>query len=299
MIRVNEFFKDLLDNLSDGVYFVDCERTITYWNKGAERISGYSSADVVGHCCADNLLRHVDDFGNQLCLSGCPLSKTIQDGEPHESEIYLHHKAGHRVPVRVRVTPLRDADGRITGAVEIFSENSTRAAANQRIVELEKVAFLDPLTGVGNRRYTEMILESRLNELQRYGWPFAALFIDLDNFKQVNDTYGHDVGDEVLRVVSRTLLLNLRSSDFIGRWGGEEFVGILVNIGEQQLDKIANKFRVLVEHSSIPVGERILKVTVSIGATLARQEDTQASLVKRADELLYKSKSGGRNRISI
>lgn len=299
MTGLNTFFKDLLDNMYDGVYFVDRERRITYWNKGAERITGYSGADVVGQCCADNILKHVDESGNQLCLSACPLTQTIQSGEAHESEIYLHHKAGHRVPIRVRVAPLRDSEGRITGAVEVFSENSSKVTANQRILELEKVAFLDPLTGVGNRRYTEMILEGRLNELQRYGWSFAVLFFDIDNFKQVNDTYGHDVGDQVLKVLSRTLLMNLRSFDFIGRWGGEEFLGIVVNVSEDLLFPIANKFRFLVEHSSIPVGKKALRVTVSIGATLARREDTLVTLVKRADELLYKSKAGGRNRISI
>ncbi|MBZ5537971.1 MAG: GGDEF domain-containing protein [Acidobacteriia bacterium] len=299
MTEANRFFKDLLDNLYDGVYFVDCEKKITYWNRGAERITGYMKAEVVGRSCAENMLRHVDDFGNLLCLAGCPLGKTIQDGEMREAAIYLHHKMGHRVPVQVRVTPLHDADGKVVGAIEVFSENSFRVAANQRIVELEKVAFLDPLTGVGNRRYTEMILEGRLNELQRYGWPFAVLFFDIDNFKQVNDTYGHDMGDQVLKVISRTLLTNLRSFDFIGRWGGEEFFGIVVNVKEDQLFGIANKFRFLVEHSSIPVGKKMLRVTVSIGATLARREDTVVTLVKRADELLYKSKTGGRNRISI
>ncbi|MBZ5555111.1 MAG: GGDEF domain-containing protein [Acidobacteriia bacterium] len=299
MTGTNKFFKDLMDNLYDGVYFVDSGRKITYWNRGAERITGYSKAEVVGGRCADNMLRHVDDAGNLLCLAGCPLAKTIQDGEVREAEIYLHHKMGHRIPVQVRVTPLRDEDGKIVGAIEVFSENSSRVSANQRILELEKVAFLDPLTGVGNRRYTEMILEGRLNELHRYGWPFAVLFFDIDNFKQVNDTHGHDVGDQVLKVVSRTLLANLRSFDFIGRWGGEEFFGIVVNVDEEQLLQIANKFRFLVEHSSIPIGKKTLRVTVSIGATLARREDTLVTLVKRADELLYKSKTAGRNRISI
>jgi diguanylate cyclase (GGDEF)-like protein/PAS domain S-box-containing protein len=298
MTAVNKFYKDLLDNLYDGVYFVDCGRKITYWNRGAERITGYSKAEVVGSSCVENMLRHVDDFGNLLCHVGCPLGKTIQDGEVREADIYLHHKMGHRIPVQVRVTPLRDAEGKIVGAIEVFSENSSKVNANHRISELEKVAFLDPLTGVGNRRYTEMVLEERLNELQRYGWPFAVLFFDIDNFKQVNDTYGHDAGDRVLKVVSRTLLTNLRSFDFIGRWGGEEFFGIVVNVGKDQLFAIANKFRFLVEHSSIPVGKEMLQVTVSIGATLARREDTVVNLVKRADELLYKSKTRGRNRIT-
>jgi len=299
MTGAKTFFRDLLDNLYDGVYFVDRDRKITYWNKGAERITGYSTEEVVGRCCSENILMHVDDAGRQLCLGGCPLAKTIEDEQEREAEIYLHHKMGHRVPVRVRVTPLRDDAGKLIGGVEVFSDNSSNINAYQRIEALERVAFLDPLTGVGNRRYTEMILEGRLNEFHRYGWSFAVLYLDIDHFKQVNDTYGHDVGDQALKVVARTLLNNLRSFDFIGRWGGEEFFGIMVNVDESQLAQIANKFRFLVEHSTIPVGPKMIHVTISIGATLARREDTLEKLVKRADDLLYQSKTKGRNRVTV
>ena len=92
----------LLDSLFDGVYFVDLDRRITYWNAGAERISGYLRSEVVGSCCADNLLRHIDTEGHKLCQDGCPLAATMRDGKTRESSVYLHHKFGHRVPVLVR-----------------------------------------------------------------------------------------------------------------------------------------------------------------------------------------------------
>src|SRR5581483_7100618 len=138
-----DFFKRLLEQLYEGVYFVDTQRRITYWNRAAHRISGYSPEEVIGHYCQDNLLNHVDDAGNQLCFGKCPLVTTIEGGIPHECELYLHHKQGHRVPVRVRVTPIRDSDGRIIGAIEMFVETGSSKGRVERIEHLQARGFLD------------------------------------------------------------------------------------------------------------------------------------------------------------
>ncbi|MBI4916604.1 MAG: sensor domain-containing diguanylate cyclase [Acidobacteria bacterium] len=294
-----ELFKSLLDNFYDGVYFVDSERRITYWNQGAERITGFTAGEAVGTLCSDNLLMHVDGAGTCLCHAGCPLAATISDGDRHEAEVFLHHKQGHRVPVLVRAAPIRDTDGAIVGAIEVFSDNSTKMAALQRANELERIAFLDPLTGLANRAYTEITLRGRLDELVRYGWPFGILFIDVDHFKQVNDTHGHDAGDQALSIVADSLRGGARSFDVVGRWGGEEFVAVLVNLSERKLRAIAERFRVLVETSRLPVADGAVRITVSIGGTLADPRDSVDELVKRADTLMYRSKETGRNRVTV
>ena len=283
----------------DGVYFVDRTRKITYWNRGAERISGYQSSEVVEKRCSDNILMHVDDKGTSLCKGMCPLAKTIIDGATRETEAYLHHKNGHRLPVLIRTTPLYDANGSVVGGVEIFSDNSSQVAMRQRSEELQKMALFDALTGAANRRYIEMHLETRLNELQRYGWPFGILFIDIDHFKRVNDTYGHDAGDKVLKMVAETLMTNLRTFDILGRWGGEEFVAIIVNVDKELLYSIAHRFCLLIEQSGLSLNSALLRVTVSIGATFAHAGDTVEQLVKSADRLMYLSKTSGRNRVSM
>jgi diguanylate cyclase (GGDEF)-like protein len=242
---------------------------------------------------------HVDDHGTRLCVAGCPLMATLADGEPRDADVFLRHKAGHRVPVRVRVSPIRDAAGRVTGAVETFTDNAPRLAALQRIEELQQLAYLDPVTAVGNRRYTELTLQARLDELRRYGWTFAVLFIDIDHFKQVNDSHGHELGDRVLEMVGRTLAGSLRSFDFLGRWGGEEFVAVVPMQFESQLAPLAARCRALVERSRLPVEGRPVTVTVSIGATMADASDTVATLVARADGLMYRSKAAGRNRVTL
>ena len=147
------FHKDLLDHIADGVYFVDRDRTIIYWNHGATKLTGYSADGVVGKRCQDDLLCHVDCHGKNLCHDGCPLTATISDGKGHMATVFLRHKQGRRVPVWVRVQPLFDADGRIVGGVEIFSDDTAQAEAHRTIEELEKIAFLDQLTALPNRRY--------------------------------------------------------------------------------------------------------------------------------------------------
>ncbi len=293
-----DFYREVLDHLYDGVYFVDRNRCITYWNKGAERITGYAEDMVVGRCCADNLLMHVNEGGEQLCHSVCPLAQVMRDRLPREVQVFLHHADGHRVPVLVRVAPLCGPDGEVIGAVESFSDNSSMMAALRRIDELDDAAYRDPLTGVGNRRFAELKIQTALAEYPRHGQAAAVFFADVDHFKGINDNFGHHVGDRVLATVARTLASNVRASDVVSRWGGEEFVALLGNVDASRLDALADKLRQLVATSSVTVTDRNLRVTVSIGATLMRVDDNPATLIARADRLMYQSKQGGRNRVT-
>lgn len=299
MSNEDGFFKGILDSLYDGVYFVDMNRRITYWNKGAERITGYESSEAVGRSCSDNLLIHIDDDGVNLCKTGCPLAQTLRDGRERETEAYLQHKDGHRLPVTIRVSALRDSTGGIVGAVESFSDNSSKAALLQKIDQLQKESLVDPLTGLANRRCIDMKLYSRIDERRRYEWSCGVLFLDIDNFKIVNDTYGHNVGDEVLMMVARTLSNNLRAHDLVGRYGGEEFVAIITHVDMAQLHSFAERLRLLVENSRHDTEYGTIQVTVSIGATVVRPEDTVETAIRRADVFMYNSKIGGRNRVSI
>jgi diguanylate cyclase (GGDEF)-like protein len=168
-----------------------------------------------------------------------------------------------------------------------------------RIIELEKMALLDNLTQLANRNYIEKELKSRFEEIKRLNIPFGILFMDIDFFKKFNDTYGHDVGDKVLQFVSKTFIANSRPFDLYGRWGGEEFIGIIRNISSDNLEALGNRVRLLLQNSYITHEDRKLNVTISIGATLVKKDDSIDSLLKRADTLLYKSKAEGRNRLTL
>ena len=291
--------KKILDSLFDGVYFVDCERRITYWNPAAERISGYSKSDMLGHCCGDNLLRHVDTGGVELCLNGCPLSASIGDGKPREASVFLHHKLGHRVPVSVRTSPVRDDQGIIIGAVEIFTDNSSSLQLLRELETLKYEVYQDALTAIGNRRYGEVTLSTRIYEWKEHARPFGLLFLDVDHFKIFNDNYGHRQGDEVLIMVAKSISSSLRSMDVAARWGGEEFVVILPGATAVIVNAISERVRMLIASSFISLGAENLRVTVSIGGTVCRIGETAESIVKRADELMYRSKLDGRNRVTI
>jgi PAS domain S-box-containing protein len=127
----SNFYKKILDNLLEGVYFVDRERLITYWNQGAERITGYSRESVVGRSCNDSIVSNLDENGILFCKNSCPLVSTLHDGQPHDANIYLRHANGHRVPVRIRTAPVYNEAGEISGAVETFCDNSMMSAALQ------------------------------------------------------------------------------------------------------------------------------------------------------------------------
>lgn len=294
-----EFYKSLLDNLFDGVYFMNLERTILYWNKGAERITGYSRSEVEGARCQDNLLMHVDAEGTNLCQNFCPAHKTMIEGTAAEADVFLHHKNGHRVPVTVRVTPIRDDNGAIVGAVEVFRDNSEKLASLSLIEELQEKAFQDTLTILPNRRYLDRYLLAKLDEISRYDWTFGLIFLDIDHFKAINDTYGHDVGDEALKMLAKTLVNCSRSFDTVARWGGEEFVVVVTNVDSAKLRRISERYRSMVESSTVTAGDTTFRMTVSLGATLARKDDTLDILLKRADGLMYQSKLAGRNCVTL
>ncbi len=298
----DDFYKTLLDNLHDGVYYCDWERKITFWNKAAEEITGYVKEEIMGTHCFDNILVHVNAKGENLCKSGkCPAELAMKENRMVKEEIFLKHKDGYRVPVSTRITPIRDEHGKVIGAVEIFRNNTENLIAFQKIERLQALAFIDELTEVGNRRYTEIRLLTKFEEWQRHPWrgEFGVLFVDIDNFKKFNDTYGHETGDRVLKYVAKTMLTNVRIEDFVGRWGGEEFIVIVSSIDTEDLYGVAEKLRELVASSGVTVDKEPLKVTVSIGATIAKPNENIASIVSRADKLMYDSKNAGKNRTTM
>ena len=169
------------------------------------------------------------------------------DGKQRQAEVYLHHADGHRIPVMVRTSPIQDENGVIIGAVETFSDNTSLLTVRRRMGKLEKTVLIDPATEIGNRRYIEMKLKSALDEFQQHRVPFGVIFLDIDYFKLVNDSYGHDSGDKVLQMVAKTLQHNMRTDDTVARWGGDEFIALLAGVNRQKLLSVAEKIRNLIE----------------------------------------------------
>jgi diguanylate cyclase (GGDEF)-like protein/PAS domain S-box-containing protein len=294
-VHDNEFA--VLETLFEGAYRVDPDRRITYWNPAAEKLTGFAAGEVVGSRCADGILQHIDANGRHLCRTACPLAETLVDGRSREASVFLHHKLGHRVPVSVRCTVQRDSEGHIIGGLEVFTDASAADVLRQRIDELEQLAYLDRLTQVANRRFADATVDQRLEEYRRYQWPFGVVLFDIDRFKEVNDRWGHLVGDRALAMVANTLAGTARSFDLVARWGGDEFLVVLRNVDEARLGHIAERLRTLVESAFLTLDADTIRVTVSGGSTLAEPGDSPESLVERADRLLYTAKARGRNRV--
>jgi len=292
-------YKRILDFINVGIYYVDINKDITFWNKSAENITGFKSVDVIGKCCAENILRHIDDKGVELCIQGCPLGETLKDGKEREGRVYLHHKDGHRVPVTISITAIYNEKKEIVGAVEIFTDITNNLDIIKELEKLKEEVFTDQLTQVGNRKYAEHVLEQKINDWETFNVPFTIYFIDIDHFKKINDTYGHNIGDSVLKMVAKSILTAMRPFDTVCRWGGEEFIVIVPNIEKSTVKPVGERIRKLIENSWFEHNAKTIKVTASLGCSMVKANDSILGIIERSDKAMYNSKQNGRNRVSI
>ncbi|MBQ9495854.1 MAG: GGDEF domain-containing protein [Treponema sp.] len=297
-IDITALYLTIINNLQDGIYFVDTNRKILFWNKAAERITGYSAEEIVGKCCEDSLLNHIDEEGRPLCTMSCPLFASICDCTQHQDHVFVRHKEGYRIPIFVNIFPMQ-VDGKVIGAIEIFTKRSPLVYDGNLVERLSEIAMHDSLTQLANRRYLESFIQYKFDEYKRFGTIFAVLFADIDDFRYFNNNYGHEVGDNVLLNIAKSLKQNMRRGDLIGRWGGEEFVGVYSLVKEEDAPALAEKFRQLVLNTSVTMNGAQIGVSISVGITVVRQNDTMSSIINRADSLMYSAKESGKNRVNV
>ncbi|WP_460176317.1 GGDEF domain-containing protein [Thermodesulfovibrio hydrogeniphilus] len=289
---MEKIFYELADSLYEGIYFIDTQRRILFWNKSAEEITGYKAEEVIGKGCNDNILRHVDEHENNLCENTCPMLMAMSRRVKVEDTVYLHHKTGYRLRVRVKGIPIIE-DNQVKGVVEIFLPVFSTSDTEQDLLSL---ALKDSLTKILNRRGFETLCELRQREMLMLNYNPAILLFDIDDFKKINDTYGHDIGDKVLKAVAQTLQNIVRHQDIVSRWGGEEFL-ILVFIKEpKEINSIGNKIVKIIQSTWIEHDGEIIRFTVSGGRTMLKKEENILDAINRADNLMYQAKKSGKNR---
>lgn len=286
----------VLSLLSEGVCFVDLKDRIRSWNKGAEAITGYRKEEAVGRDCCDRVFLHTTPSGTKACEGECPTRLVLNDGQPREVELFLLHKAGHRVPVSLRIAPMRGHAGNVIGSIHIFSERRHGLAAIEHARDFERFTFIDALTGVGNRRYAEIAVGQAFEAFQRYGRRPALMVFDVDRLDAVNRAFGRDAGDQVLRSIARTVGSCLRSYDFLGRWGGDEFFAILADTHSDHLTSLAEQCQRQVTASSILLNAHCLQASISMGTSLLVPNDTLETWYQRAERNLREAKLAGGNR---
>ncbi|MEZ0576269.1 diguanylate cyclase [Halodesulfovibrio aestuarii] len=292
-------YKEALRTLAGGVYVVDRTRKVLFWNNEAEKLTGYAAEEVLGRCCPENLLHHVDAEGRALCFDGCPLTAAIEEDKFSEASVFMHHKNGQLVPVVLKASPLKDGNGNIIGAVQFFSVVVSRDDFLSDLKKLREIVLQNKLTGIGNREFGENVLDrvryQAINDNSTYG----VLFVGLDDFKDVNERWGYSAGDNVLRMAVDSFLSELREVDTVSHWGGGEFLLILPNISTEELLTIAENIRKLIEKSSLKYEGAIIKVTASLGGVVAEKGEDMHSVLLRAVDQMHVSKDNGRNRVSI
>jgi diguanylate cyclase (GGDEF)-like protein/PAS domain S-box-containing protein len=283
----------LLEHMEEGLYLVDPERRILYWNHGAELITGYRAMEVTGRACGRGLLMHCNAEGAGLCGCACPLSEVMQDGKPRECVVFLRHKHGHRVPVRVRSRPVRDGGGRIVGAMEVFDE--AVAPARMQVEHLIEYGCCDELTGLANRTYGEIRTMQAIEILDRFGIPFGWLRVALDEVEALEHRFGHGFIDAAVKVAARTLNGNLGPFDVLIRWDRTEFRVVAHHSTSRRLLELAHKLVILVHCSAVSWWGDAVQVTATAGGALAAQGDSLEQLEANAGEAFARSRSAGGN----
>ena len=274
-------FKTVVDCLGEGISIKDLNYRILYQNRAMTEMFG----DRVGSACYEL-------FGLDEPCEDCPTNLSLKDGQPH-STCRKYQLRDDTLHIESNSSLIRDARGTVTGTVEIMRDISERIKSEQIIREM---AFHDPLTELSNRRLFEDRLEQAIAKSHRYGMQFGLITLDLDHFKRINDTFGHEAGDRVLReAAERIKACCKRDLDTISRQGGDEFC-IITDCGDrEQLTAIADKLLVQFTRP-FRLADELVEVTTSIGISIfPLNGSVMKELEISSDRAMYAAKKAGRN----
>jgi diguanylate cyclase (GGDEF)-like protein/PAS domain S-box-containing protein len=272
------------DAVPDLIALIDTNYRILRVNRAMAEKIGSSFENIVGGHCYEVVhgLPHPPPF--------CPHVKLVASGKAERCEFVDAHWG---CTFDVTVTALRDASGTILGSVHVMRDITDR---KQMELALQKAASTDRLTEIHNREKIEHELKKELERSRRYASPMSIVMFDIDHFKNINDTYGHSIGDLVLKDIARIVSDNIRSVDSVGRWGGDEFMVVLPETDSKAAGQVAEKLRLLIERSEI---NNIHGITSSFGVAQLETEESPSAIFKRVDDALYQAKRTGRNRVEI
>ncbi|MEZ5473901.1 MAG: PAS domain S-box protein [Steroidobacteraceae bacterium] len=285
-----------LQSIGDAVISTDAEGCVDYLNPVAERLTGWTLGVARGRAVEEVLV--LVDESTREPLGGL-LRRVLTDGEatePSDARV-LVNRHGQDVAIQDSATPIRNRDGKITGSVIVFSD-VTHERRLKRALSYQ--ASHDALTGLINRREFDLRLEMAVATAQRCKAEFALLYVDLDQFKLINDTCGHSAGDRLLRDITSVLQTRVRAADTIARLGGDEFGVLLENCSIEQAEKVAENVREAIHGYRFSWADTKLSVGASIGVVqINDQTVSAAAALSAADVACYAAKDGGRNRVHV
>jgi diguanylate cyclase (GGDEF)-like protein/PAS domain S-box-containing protein len=276
-----------LEQTADSVMITDADGTIRYVNHAFEVYTGYSRDEAIGRL--PSLVKsgeHDPDFYRRLW-------STIRAGDSFRDTFINRKRNGELYYEEKTITPLQDETGRVHAFISTGKDVTEREEMER---QLREMAVTDPLTGLANRLHFEQALEDEMERSRRYASPLSLVMFDIDHFKAVNDTHGHEAGDDVLKGIATLAGERLRRSDRLARWGGEEFLILAPGVEARETAALAEKLRAAVADHDFGLGD---PVTASFGVAELMREDSPKHLIRRADDALYAAKENGRNRVEI
>ena len=286
-----QLYRLLAENAWDVIWTMELDGTISYVSPSVERVRGITPAEAMAQTPEqiqppESAAKGAEYYGR---LFAAIVNGTELPTFHGEQEYY--RKDGSIMYGELDVIPQVDADGRPIRIIGVTRDISERKRFES---ELNRLAVTDPLTGVWNRRHGEELFIADQAEADRHGPALSLLMIDIDHFKAINDTHGHQTGDRVLVELTRRLSDNLRASDILVRWGGEEFVVLMRHCTIDDAILLGEKIRVLVADTPF---DDVGPVTVSIGAAQLEPDDALTEWLNRADRAMYDAKAAGRNAV--
>jgi diguanylate cyclase (GGDEF)-like protein/PAS domain S-box-containing protein len=293
--KIGAWFENkLLENMYDAVAFVDLACRILLWNRGAERLTGIAAAGILGHIWHPELLQMSDEKSQKICDSDCPMRVALQSGVQSLRRSRIVGRTARPVDVDTHAIPVTGNDGDTVGAILILHDASSETTLEQRCMSLYEKATRDPLTQVANRAEFDRVHEMFVEVHQQRQMPCSLIICDLDMFKRVNDTYGHQAGDEGIQSLAGLLKSYCRPGDLVARYGGEEFVMLCVDCDNAAAARRAEQIRISL--SQILQSRMDYRpITASFGVTEIQPGDTPETMLRRADRALLQAKAKGRN----
>ena len=290
------FEEKLIEAMHDGVVFVDAEARISLWSAGAERLTGVSAEAAMGRVLTPSLLEMRLTEERPLEDADCPVAKALLTSTQLRKRLLVMGRLGHPVAIDLHAIPVLSTDGQVQGATVLLHDAQPEASLEEKCEALHAEVTKDPLTKVANRAEFDRMLALFIDAHQQAKQPCSLIMVDIDHFKSINDTYGHQAGDEAIISLANLLSSMSRTGDLVARYGGEEFAVLCADCtnsdGARRAEQLRRKLSEL-QHSCL--GNK--RITASFGVTELQAGDTPETMLRRSDRALLLAKEQGRNQV--
>jgi diguanylate cyclase (GGDEF)-like protein/PAS domain S-box-containing protein/putative nucleotidyltransferase with HDIG domain len=294
--KIAIFESKLIDNMHDGVVFVDSQATIMLWNTGVERLTGVSSQAACGRTFLPTLMDMCNNREQRITNDECPVTQAITTGVQWLGRVSIMGRQGRHVAVDLHAIPVRGSDGTVHGATLLLHDVSSETSLEEKCQALHAQVAKDPMTQVANRAEFDRMLNNFVAAHQESNLPCSLIMSDIDHFKSINDTHGHQAGDEAIITFASLLKSTCRSGDLVARYGGEEFAILCADCSNVAATRKAESLRkCLSETPHSCLGNQA--ITASFGVTELQAGDTPETMLRRADRALLQAKDQGRNQV--